>query len=143
MYKIIAALVLALCFLAGGYYWGSGNVIVEKGETVTVIKDRIITKTITRKPDGTIIETVKEEEHDSSQTNTTVSTKPGPENKANYRIGAAYWVRSTADVLRPEKPYDGISLSVSRRIAGPAWVDVLAKPFGVRREVALGVSVQW
>ena len=143
MYKIIAALILALCFLAGGYYWGSGNVIVEKGETVTVIKDRIITKTIIRRPDGTTEEVIKEETINHETSNTQVSTKPGPENKANYRIGAAYWVRSTADVLRPEKPYDGVSLSVSRRIAGPAWIDVLAKPFGVRREVALGFSVQF
>lgn len=149
MWKIgLALIVLAACF-GGGYYYGSGNVIEkivkEQGETHTVIQDHVITRTVEKKPDGTTVETTKDEtveKQEETKTSSTVrDTAPG-ENRPNYTVGASYWVRSSTDALGFGRQLDGYSFSVSRRLVGPLRGDVQARPFG-RREVALGLSVEF
>lgn len=149
MWKLIVVLVLACCLVGAGYWWGSGTVVEkivkEQGETHTVVQDHVITKIVERKPDGTTVETTKDEtveKQEETKTSSTVrDTAPG-ENRPNYTVGASYWVRSSTDALGFGRQLDGYSFSVSRRLVGPIRGDVQARPFG-RREVALGLSVEF
>lgn len=145
MYRVIAILILACGLLGAGYYWGSGQVVVEKGETVTVVRDRIVTRIVEVKPDGTTTTTESTEEHHQDTSHTEVHEGPSTSSKvqANYRLGLSYWAGSPADVLELRRGYDGLSLSASRRIIGPIWIDGQVRPFGDRKEVALGLFVQF
>lgn len=155
MWKYIIALLIPIAAFGGGYYYGNQNVkVTEKtvtiqGDTKIVFKDRIVTKTIIRSPDGTVTETTKEEEisqetssHTSSNMASTETSNTG-NTKEKYRIGANYWSRSPSDFIQPGNWSDRIGVSGSRRIIGPVWLDVEGR-FGTReRQVAVGVSVTW
>lgn len=147
MWKLGVAVVVLLGSFGGGYYYGSGQkeiqVVTEKGETQIVEREKVITRIVEVLPDGTKRETIREEESKREETNRTVIVNPTPANREDYRVGVAYWASSTSDVLGSGRGSDGIGFSVSRRLLGPAWVEVSARPIGPKKEVALGVSVQW
>lgn len=147
MWKYIIALLIPIAAFSGGYYYGSGNVITKivetKGETVTVVKDRIITRTVVRHPDGTVTETTKEEEinHNTTSTTTVRDNSTIPKARADYRLGAQYWVGSISDAGGWNN--DHLGITGSRRVWGPVWVDASARPFGPKKEISLGLAMEF
>lgn len=148
MWKLYLALALIGASFGGGYYYGSSQVSEKvttvKGDTVTVVRDRIVTKTITRQPDGTVTETTKEEEinHNTETRTVSTDTSRGPSSGPQYSAGAGYWMGSSRDVLEGWK-YSNVSVNVGRRIIGPVWATVEARPIGDKKEISAGVRIEW
>ena len=147
MWKLGLAVVVLLSSFGVGWYYGSGQkevqVITKEGKTTTIVKDKIITKIVEVFPDGTRKETTKEEESSRKETIKETITDTGTPVKEDYRVGAAYWVRNVSDVMEPGHISNGLSVSLSRRVAGPIWVEVQGRPSGNRKELAVGVAIQW
>lgn len=139
MWKVALALILLAAAAGTGYYYGSGNVVKEKGETITVIRDRIVTHTVIRNPDGTVTETTKEEEINHSTASVTESTTPKAQSR--YRVGANYSLARRSDITDAGIRNMGITGSI--RALGPIWLDAEIRPFGPRKEAAVGVSIEF
>lgn len=141
MWKIILPIVLLLMAAGGGYYYGSQKepVVIEKVVTKTEIQEKIITRTVIRRPDGTIEETTKEEnrKETSKQKEDTVAKGGTGRSNSDYRVGLRYWASSPIDAIQPG--WDDAGVSLGRRVIGPVWLDLEAN----RKQMAMGVSVQW
>jgi hypothetical protein len=151
MWKYILALLIPIGAYAGGYYSASKQIEVREvpvDRVVTVVKEKIVTRTVTktivRKPDGTVIETVTEEDKEQDKDHTKDDTESGTIARSLdlYRVGVGYRLGSVADAVRPPQ-WDAVDLSLSRRVAGPFWIDVGGHFVGERKDVILGVSVSW
>lgn len=148
-YKLLALLVGLLAAFGGGYYYGSGqvvtNTVTQKGDTVTVTKDHVITQIVETHADGTSTTTTKTEEVSTNQKSQTSevsrNVSPGAASGPNYRLGAQYWVGSISDVTKGKS--DQLGITGSRRLLGPVWLDGEVRPFGDKKEVAVGASVQF
>jgi hypothetical protein len=70
--KLIAAVLIAIGMFIAGAKFASTNTVETvtkevKGETITVVKERIVTVTKIVRPDGTVEETTKTEEKDKTK----------------------------------------------------------------------------
>lgn len=145
MWKVILPVILLLIAGGTGYYYGSQKppVTIEKIVTRTEIVEKIVTKSVERKPDGTVIETTKEEDrHEAIKQEQGTTTKGGSGYASpDYRIGLRYWASSSDPVLEPR--WNNIGVSLGRRIVGPVWADFEFKQKETKKEFALGFSVQF
>ncbi len=150
-WKQLLALILIVAAGGTGYYYGKGDVIVQKevttvkGDTQVVVHDHIITVTRTVRPDGTTMETTRTEEkakteeshtstRDTSSTVTPIAALP------NYSLGVNYGIRYSGlldDVVRPDPQQ--VQVQFGRRFLGPVWGEVGA---GLK-QVTLGVRVEF
>lgn len=146
IYKILIGLGLALGIYLAGYWMGKGDkeviekekIVLKEGRERIVYKDRIVTKTVIRYPDGRVEETEKVEEKESKTEkeseevakDTSTHSKPA---LADYRVGAKYWASY------PELD-TAIEVEAGRRLLGDIWIELGVRADG---EAAIGVAIQW
>ena len=107
--KLVAGLLLAVVlFLAGAKFASTHTVETVtkevKGETITVVQDRIVTVTRTVHPDGTVTETTKTEEKTKNKKKKETSTEPVVVSKPHPKYSLGYtlrpkWPRGENDLL--------------------------------------------
>lgn len=149
-YKILGCLLLIGVAFGGGFYTGKGqkqveiqeHVVHEKGDTKTVIKDRIVTVTRTVKPDGTVTETTKTEDKDKTQEVKTSVTEKDTDTTikpvlSTYSLGLAAAKRWDGDLL--EKPDFGVTAGY--RVLGEVWVKGTVIP--AQKTGLLGIEFQF
>ena len=133
--KALVALFLLLAAFAGGAYWGRGQreVVVTEGKTVEKVEERIVTVTKVIRPDGTIEETTKTEEKQTDTKTKEKSKATSAAQLAQYGVGVA----ALASLRNfPEHEY---SVTLSRRILGPAWLELQ----GTKQAVGVGVRIEF
>lgn len=145
--KILAAFLLLLGAFAAGIRWGSTTQVIEKevkGDTVTVVKDRIVTVIRTVHPDGTVTETTKTEEKDKTKKKKETKTEPVviSKPKSKYSVGYVlrpHWPRGEKDLLPGPAISHGVS--VGYNLLDPLWLK-----FGIipsDKIYTLGLEVQF
>jgi hypothetical protein len=126
-YFIVAALIIG-AFIAGTFYKRP-----DPGSVQTVYKDRIVTvtKTITKKPDGTII----------SETETKTENKSGTkvETKLPRYSAGILVVKSLSKSKLVDRPDYGLSGGI--RLLGSLWAEMQVIP--VNQTVALGLRLEF
>lgn len=146
---IIGGLLLIGGFIAG-VKWGSTHTVETvtkevKGETITVVKDRIITVTRTVYPDGTVTETTKTEEKDKTKKKKETQKDSGkvivykmPKYSLGYTLRPK-WPRGDEDLL----PGPAISHGVTAgyHIGYNLWLKAGAIPSD--KIYTLGLEVQF
>lgn len=140
-YKLLAGIILLLAAAGIGYYYGNNNVkeqIVYKDVIREQIVEKIVTKTVIRRPDGTVEEIVREEDRQTDSKTNSEGTRTVRNVSPNYRASAALWAGSPSSFQQPSGANLGVG--ISRRIVGPAWIEVQARPLGNKKEVAVGVA---
>lgn len=145
--KLFGAALLILGAFIAGIRWGSVTTVIEKevkGETVTIVKDRIVTVTRTIHPDGTVTETTKTEEKDKTKkkketkTEPVVVSKPKPKYSVGYVL-RPHWPRGDKDLLPGPTISHGVS--VGYNLLDPLWLK-----FGIipsDKIYTLGLEVQF
>ena len=148
----IRILLGVLIFLLGAYLgikFGSTHTTETvtkevKGETVTIVKDRIVTVTRTVYPDGTVTETTKTEEKDKSKnkketkTQPVVIAKPRPKYSVGYVLRPK-WPRGQNDLLPGPAISHGVT--VGYNLLDPVWLK-----FGIipsDKIYTLGLEIQF
>ena len=145
--KLIVAALLVIGAYIAGVRWGSVTTVIEKevkGETVTVVKDRIVTVTRTIHPDGTVTEITKTEEKDKTKKKKETKTEPVvvSKPKAKYAVGyilRPHWPTGDKDLLPGPAISHGVS--VGYNLLDPLWLK-----FGVipsDKIYTLGLEVQF
>lgn len=100
--KLIVALLAAIgAFILGAKVASTHTIETVtkevKGETVTIVQDRIVTVTRTVHPDGTVTETTKTEEKTKNKKKKETSTEPVVVSRPHPKYSLGY-------VLRPKWP---------------------------------------
>jgi hypothetical protein len=146
-------IVTALLCLGGGYILGYQNrevvtdtrIVHERGEKEIVYRDRIVTRTIVRKPDGTTTETETTEERDRTERErndrSSSETVAASRSASRYRLGTSYWASSTSDVR--ELSRTNLELHGAVNLLGPLDLELGTRPLGDRKEVSLGLSIRF
>lgn len=140
--KIGAGLVLLLAVFASGYWVGRGDKQIEtrevriKGDTVEKIVEKIVEKTRTVKPDGTVTETeiVRDKVQDKKET--VVS------NEKDTKITPylpKWGVGSGAIVGVDNFPEVGYYVGGRYRVLGSVWVE---SSVNTDKQVSLGISLE-
>jgi hypothetical protein len=144
-------LILILVATVGAFILGarvaSTTTVVEKevkGETVTIVQDRIVTVTRTVHSDGTVTETTKTEEKSKNKKKKETKTEPVviSKPKAKYAIGYVLrpkWPRGQNDLLPGPAISHGVSIGYN--LLDPLWLK-----FGIipsDKIYTLGLEVQF
>lgn len=145
--KLLAASLVALALVGGGYLLGSRKppVTVEKIITQEVVKyvDRVVTKDVVRtetRPDGTkVVTETKSNETVKVDTKTksaeSVVIKP---TLTTYSLGVAVVPHLSLSDLRPSFDYE---VEVGRRIySTPAWITLA---YSTKGEFKLGLKYEF
>jgi hypothetical protein len=116
--------------------------IVERTRDVVQWRTQIVTRTVERRPDGTVTETDRTEQTDGSgrsETDTTSRSIQYIAATTDYSLGVGYRLTPvTTDVADWRRR---ATLLVGRRLLGDTWLTGSVQP--VTREVGIGLSLQW
>lgn len=154
---VIGLIVTVAIFLGGGaagFYLGKGQtkveiqekIVREKGEKEIVIRDKIVTVTRVVKSDGTIEETTKTEDRQSSEKSKSSSTEKdkvvvSTPILSKYSLGLKYWA-NLSDKLSVGK-MDDVSkyeMTAGYRTLGEIWV---VTGFKLDKSVSVGLQLQF
>lgn len=149
MNKYILGLLALLVSAGAGYYLGTGNVqieekvIVKQGEDKIQIVERVVTRTVTIKPDGTRTETettkdvTRDEQHSDTELSKDKTVTPI---LAQYSLGIRFSAdyKDIANIYNDAQNKDNYTVQLGRRLLGPVWIEagvgVVDYSLGVRWE---------
>ena len=144
-WKALGILVLCMCLLLSGYYWGKNSNLCPQGtETkdkitqTTTTKTDIVTK-IVEKPDGSKETTITQHQDETTKTkDTSETTTSSATAQAKYHGGAFFATRTTDIFKQPEITY---GFMAGTRVAGPFWFD---GSYNIKtKDMSLGFSMEF
>lgn len=146
-YKLLALLIVLAGTFVGGFFLGKGKkevtTITKQGEKEVVYKDRIVTKIIEKKPDGTIIEKTVTEDKSGKTTEKQVDKSTQVKSAlAKYSLGLGIErIVTTESIGKTFREYtESYYGSVGVRVWGPAWAELQYQPR--TNELRLGLRVE-
>ena len=151
LHKVIVGLVALILATACGYFYGKGDkevviqekVVTKEGETRTVYKDRIITKTKIIRPDGTVEEREETKQSDKVVDKKKTSTEKEKDTEsrpilAKYSVaGYVLLPVESISTIRTASPDYGVIGGY--RLIGPVWLEAGGN---TRKEFQLGVRIE-